>query len=49
MGMTLANIRELGKTPLLNGKLISWDNGIDNRFLKSFKILVGILLGSTAL
>ena len=49
MRLTLASLRELGKTPLLKDKLISWDNNIGNYFLKSLKILVGILLGPTAL
>ena len=49
IGMTLASLRELGKTPLLKDRLISWNNGIDNCFLKSLKILFGILLGPTAL
>ena len=44
MGMTLASLKELWKTSLLKDRLISWDNCIDNCFLKPFKILVGILL-----
>ena len=54
-GMTLADLSELKvarglqKAPSLKKKLISWDIGIDNCFLKSLKILVGILFAPTAL
>ena len=40
----LKSLRKLGKASLLKYKLINLDSGIDNCFLKSFKILVRILL-----
>ena len=49
MGMTLVCLRELGRVPILEDQLISWDKGIDKCFLKYFKILVGTLFGPTAL
>ena len=48
-GITLANFREFGNTPVLNDQFIRVRNGSAISLFSSFSILIGKLLGPTAL
>ena len=48
-GITLANFREFGNTPVLNDKFIRVHNGSAISLFRSFSIVIGKLLGPTAL
>mgnify|MGYP001800144635 CR=1 FL=1 len=47
-GMTLANLKQSGTTPFVKDRLNIVSNDFDMRYLISFNIFVGILLGPVA-